>query len=81
MTTDTLPITPVEPSERARQNTALLKGLRERAGRGAGVGAWTAWSMGIYRLSARVYDLRLMGHSIRTEKRPGQTATYFLEDA
>jgi len=79
--TDTLPITPIEPSERARQNRNLLGMLRKRAEVGAGVGPITAWEGGIYRLSARILELRKAGYAIRTERRPNRLATYFLEDA
>ena len=80
--TDTLPITPIEPSERARQNRDLLRMLRRRAEWGSGVSALEVLNLlGIYRCGARVYDLRRAGFNIRTERRTGMTAFYFLEDA
>jgi Helix-turn-helix domain len=35
--------------------------------------------LGCYRAGARVYELRKAGFNIRTERRHGETAVYFLE--
>ena len=84
--TDTLPITPIEPSGRARQNRKLLRQLRLNRvigiGERKGISALEALEyLGIYRCGARVYDLRRAGYQIRTERHHNQTARYFLEDA
>ena len=63
---------------RPSQKRKMLELLR-RAGPD-GVSAMEALRYeGIYRASARVYELTREGHNIRTETVRGQTARYFLE--
>jgi hypothetical protein len=60
------------------QSRAMLLALSRRGE--AGVSAMDAlFELHIYRAGARVYELRREGFAIRTERRTGQTATYFLE--
>jgi hypothetical protein len=47
------------------QNKRLLKSLQE-GNKVTPLNAWT--TLGIYRLSARVFDLRDLGHDIKTER-------------
>ena len=60
------------------QTRAMLLALSRRGE--AGVSAMDAlYDLHIYRAGARIYELRREGFSIRTERTPGQTATYVLE--
>jgi hypothetical protein len=68
-------------TKRQTQNERVLYYLR-RARRyyNGGVSALEllSWA-GVYRAGARIYDLRKLGYSIRTVRRPDKTAVYFLE--
>ena len=50
------------------QNTDLLKLLKKQS-----VTPFDALSIGIYRLSARIYELRCLGHNIITIKKEVKT--------
>ena len=66
--------------ERPTQNRVMLAMLQSAGDHG--VSALEALRRaGIYRAGARVFELRKLGHSIRTERKARMTARYYLETA
>jgi hypothetical protein len=60
------------------QTRDLLRLLQARSPEG--VSALDAlFQLHIYRAGARVFELRREGYNVRTERKAGETAVYFLE--
>jgi hypothetical protein len=67
-------------TDKVSQCDRLLNALKAAGPRG--VTAMQALDQGgMYRCGARIWDLKKLGHIITTERRPGMTARYRLEDS
>lgn len=62
--------------KRLSQNERVLLALQVNP---AGVSAWYLLKLGVYRASARIWDLRKQGHSIDTVNPKRGTAIYVLK--
>jgi hypothetical protein len=68
------------PDARPTQSAALLQLLRNAGPEGVSAIEALRW-LGIYRVGARIFQLRQAGYVIRTERRNHETAVYHLETA